>query len=109
MKRVLVSGNQTFIDAQHNVEADRDVVRQFLDNCCEPCGGDHMPKLGLLYETFKQFCEDFGYSKVLNRRTLLNRIKRRYPTAHSTSFGSWHQLNQEGEPSVVWFPDTSRG
>ena len=27
--------------------------------------------------------------------------------AHSTSFGTWHQLNQEGEPSVVWLPDTS--
>ena len=32
VKRVLVSGNQTFIDAQHNVEADMDVVRQFVDN-----------------------------------------------------------------------------
>ncbi|MDC2984707.1 primase-like DNA-binding domain-containing protein [bacterium] len=83
VKRVLVSGNQTFIDAQHNVEADMDVVRQFLDNCCEPCGGDYMPKLGVLYETFKQFCEDFGYSKVLNRRTLLTRIKQALPNLHT--------------------------
>ena len=83
VKRVLVSGNQTFIDAQHNVEADMDVVRQFLDNCCEPCGGDYMPKLGVLYETFRQFCEDFGYSKVLNRRTLLTRIKQELPNLHT--------------------------
>ncbi len=32
VKRVLVSGNKTFSDAQHNVEADMDVVRQFVDN-----------------------------------------------------------------------------
>ena len=83
VKRVLVSGNQTFIDAQHNVEADMDVVRQFLDNCCEPCGGDYMPKLGVLYETFKCFCEDFGYSKVINRKTLLTRIKQELPNLHT--------------------------
>ena len=63
VKRVLVSGNQTFIDAQHNVDAYTDVVRQFLDNYCEPCGGDYMPKLRVLYETFKLLCEDFGYSR----------------------------------------------
>ena len=83
MKRVLVSGNKTFIDAQHNVEADMDVVRQFLDNCCEPCGGDYMPKLGVLYETFKCFCEAFGYSKVINRKTLLTRIKQALPNLHT--------------------------
>ena len=79
VKRVLVSGNQTFIDVQHKVEADIDVVHQFLDKCCEPCGGDYMPKMGVLYETFKQFCEDFGVSKVINRRTLHTRINRALP------------------------------
>ena len=45
--------------------------------------GDHMPKLGLLYETFKLFCADFGYSKVINRRTLLTRIKQALPNLHT--------------------------
>ena len=79
VKRVLVSGNQTFIDAQHNVEADMDVVRQFLDNCCEPCGGDYMPKSVDLYEAFRNFCTDFGLAKVPARKTVLTRINQALP------------------------------
>ena len=79
VKRVLVSGNQTFIDAQHNVEADMDVVRQFLDNCCEPCGGDYMPKSIDLYEAFRDFCTDFGLAKVPARKTVLTRINQALP------------------------------
>ena len=37
----------------------------------------------MLYETFKLFCEDFGYSKVINRRTLLTRIKQALPNLHT--------------------------
>ena len=37
----------------------------------------------MLYETFKLFCADFGYSKVINRRTLLTRIKQALPNLHT--------------------------
>jgi phage/plasmid-associated DNA primase len=79
VKDMLYHPDDTFLEAQFDVERGMDVVREFLDNSCEPCGGDEMPKDSDLYAAFKQFCKDFNYEKVQNRKKVLTRIRQALP------------------------------